>query len=84
MTKQVSIRSDRAHALAVKLAQRHGKSITALIEDALAELDARDEAAIAERRIRWAAAMEESWKMLEGRDIAFDIEDMYDEDGLPC
>ena len=84
MAKQVSIRSDRAHALAVKLAQRHGKSITALIEDALAELDARDEAAIAERRTRWSAALEQDRKMLEGRNIAFEIEDMYDEDGLPC
>ena len=57
MTKQVSFRSDRAHELAIKLSKRHGKTITRLIEDALADIDARDEAEVQERRKRWMAAI---------------------------
>ena len=84
MGKQVSIRSDRAHELAVRLSNRHGKSMTATIEEALAERDAKDQAAIEERKARWRKALEHDWKTLEGSKFEFEIEDMYDEDGLPC
>ena len=84
MTKQVSIRSERAHALAVKLAHRHGKSITALIEEALAEKDARDESAIEERRARWRKAIAPVQSHVRDHGVSFAAEDLYGEDGLPA
>lgn len=83
MGKQVSIRSDMAHELAVKLSERHHKTITALIEEALAEKDARDEAVIEERMARWRVALERDWALLRESKSDFKLEDMYDEDGLP-
>ncbi len=84
MTKQVSIRSQKAHELAIKLSQRHNKTITALIEEALAEMDARDEAALEARRARYRAAIEHDQALFRESGIVFEIEDMYDDDGLPC
>lgn len=84
MTKQVNIRSDKAHELAIKLSQRHGKSITALIEEALAEMDARDEAFMAKRAADFHAALEHDRALLRESGVTFKIEDMYGEDGLPC
>ena len=83
MGKQVSIRSDMAHELAVKLSERHHKTITALIEEALAEKDARDEAVIEERMARWRVALEHDWALLRESKSDFKLEDMYDDDGLP-
>ena len=84
MTKQVNIRSDKAHKLAVRLSQRHGKSITALIEESLAEMDARDEAFMAKRAAEFHVALEHDRALLRESKSTFKIEDMYDEDGLPC
>jgi hypothetical protein len=81
--KQIAIRSERARELVTRLSQRHGKSITATIEDALAEMDSRDEAALAERRARWRAVIAHDQKLIRESGITFEIEDMYDEDGLP-
>jgi hypothetical protein len=84
MTKQVSIRSERAHELAIKLSKRHGKTITQLIEDALADVDARDEAAVEERRKRWMTAIVPVQRAVREQGVTFEVEDMYDNDGLPC
>jgi hypothetical protein len=83
MGQQIAIRSDRARELVNRLAQRHGKSITATIEDALAVMDARDEAVIAERKARWRKAIEHDQALFRESGISFEIEDMYDEGGLP-
>jgi hypothetical protein len=83
MGQQIAIRSDRARELVTKLSARHGKSITATIEEALASMEARDEAVIAERRTRWHAAMVHDQALFRESGITFDIDDMYDEDGLP-
>ncbi len=83
MGQQIAIRSDRARELVMRLSQRHGKSITATIEDALAAMEARDEAVIAERLARWRAVVEPIQKSIQEHGIDFEIEDMYDEDGLP-
>lgn len=88
MGQQIAIRSDKARELVDKLSERHGKSITAVIEDALVEMDARDEARraveIEERRKRWRAAIEHDQAIIREANVNFKIEDMYDEDGLPC
>ncbi len=84
MGQQIAIRSDRARELVMRLSKRHGKSITATIEDALAEMEAREYAAIAERRERWKAAIAHDQELFRQSGAKFELDDMYDEDGLPC
>ncbi len=88
MGQQIAIRSDKARELVDKLSERHGKSITAVIEAALMEMDARDEAMrdaeTAERRVRWHKALLHDQAILREANVNFNIEDMYDEDGFPC
>jgi hypothetical protein len=83
MGQQIAIRSDLARELVTRLSQRHGKSITATIEEALIAMEARDEAAIGERRARWRAAIEHDQALIREAGVTFEIDDMYDEDGLP-
>jgi hypothetical protein len=88
MGQQIAIRSDKARELVDRLSERHGKSITAVIEDALQQMDAQDEATRAAereaRRICWHEALEHDRAILRESNVNFEIEDMYDEDGLPC
>ena len=88
MGQQIAIRSDKARELVDKLSERHGMSITSVIEAALAEMDARDEATrtaeIEERRRRWRAAIEHDQAIIREANVNFKIEDLYDQDGLPC
>jgi len=82
MGRQLNIRSDRAYALASALADKHHKSITAVVEEALAAYQAAAEPR-SERLARWEALLEEDWKHLNDSD--FKIEDLYDpETGLPA
>jgi hypothetical protein len=83
MGQQIAIRSDLARELVTKLSQRRGKSITATIEEALTAMDASDEAAIAARVARWRAVLEPIQKSIQEHGVTFELEDMYDDDGLP-
>jgi hypothetical protein len=83
MGQQIAIRSDLARELVTKLSQRRGKSITATIEEALIAMDASDEAAIAARVARWRAVLEPIQKSIQEHGVTFELEDMYDDDGLP-
>jgi hypothetical protein len=81
--QQIAIRSERARELVTRLSKRHGKSITATIEDALIAMEARDEVAMAERLERWRKVIEPIQKHVLEHGVTFETEDMYDEDGLP-
>jgi hypothetical protein len=81
MGRQLNIRSDRAYDIAAALAEKQGKSITAIVEEALAAYQAATEAP-GDRLKRWEAMLEETWASLNDSD--FKIEDLYDpETGLP-
>jgi hypothetical protein len=54
-----------------------------LIEEALIAMDASDEAAIAARVARWRAVLEPIQKSIQEHGVTFELEDMYDDDGLP-
>jgi hypothetical protein len=83
MSHQIAIRSERARELVTRLSQRHGKSITATIEEALAAMEARDEMAIAERLERWRKVVEPIQNHIQEHGVTFETDDMYDDDGLP-
>jgi hypothetical protein len=82
MGRQLNIRSDRAYELANELAAREGKSITAIVETALAAY--REATQPREGRLaHWKKLLEEDRKNLS--DSGFKIEDLYDpETGLPA
>lgn len=82
MGRQLNIRSDRAYEIATALAEKEGRSITAVVEAALAAYQHANETS-EERLARWKALLEEDWKNLNDSD--FKIEDLYDpETGLPA
>lgn len=82
MGRQLNIRSDRAYEIATAIAHKEGKSITAVVEEALAAYQRATETS-EERLARWKALLEEDWKNLNDSD--FEIEDLYDpETGLPA
>ena len=82
MGRQLNIRSDRAYEIAAALAEKEGKSITAIVEAALAAYQQANETS-EERLARWKAQLEETWANLNDSD--FKIEDLYDpETGLPA
>jgi hypothetical protein len=82
MGRQLNIRSDRAYDIAAALAEQQGKSITAIVEEALAAYQTATEAP-SDRLKRWEAMLEETWESLNDSD--FKIEDLYDpETGLPA
>jgi len=80
MARQLNIRSDRAVELARDLAARHGKPVTRIVEEALEAYGGETKE---ERLARWRKMLEEGRKELEQSESVFEIEDMYDEDGLP-
>ena len=82
MGRQLNIRSDRAYEIAAALAEKEGKSITAVVEAALAAYQQANETS-EERLARWKAQLEETWANLNDSD--FKIDDLYDpETGLPA
>lgn len=82
MGRELKIESDRAYELASALADKHGKSVTAIVEEALAAYHAAMEQP-SERMEHWLSLLEEDWKHLNGSD--FKVEDLYDpETGLPA
>jgi hypothetical protein len=83
MTKQFNIRSEKAHALATKHAEASGKSLAAIVEQALEDFDRKAELERAERSRRWHAAVKAIQDEIAKSDVKFDLDDMYDEDGLP-
>lgn len=87
MGRQLNIRSDEAYELATRIAQRRNGSITQVVVQALAELDARDLAGEQETReqklARWKRLLAEDRKHFDPN-CDFKIEDLYDpETGLP-
>lgn len=78
MPRQLNIRSDRAVELARDLSARHRKPIARIVEDAL---EAYGGETREERLERWMKMIEEGRK--EDNGCGFELEDMYDEDGLP-
>jgi hypothetical protein len=80
MARQLNIRSDRAVELARNLAARHRKPIARVVEEALEAFGGETKQA---RLERWTRMLEEGRKQLSESDSSFEIEDMYDEDGLP-
>jgi hypothetical protein len=82
MGRQLNIRSDRAYQLASELADRQGKSITRVVEEALVAYQAANETS-QQRLARWTELLQETWDNLNDSD--FKIEDLYDpETGLPA
>lgn len=86
MPRQLNIRSDRAHALAARLAARHGKPVARIVEEALQAYEAANGGAETpeERLARWQKLLDQDRKRFCG-DESFKIEDLYDpETGLPA
>jgi hypothetical protein len=82
MGRQLNIRSDRAYALASELSKKQHKSITKVVEEALAAYQAANETQ-SETVARWRELLEQDWANLNDSD--FRIEDLYDpETGLPA
>ena len=82
MGRQFNIRSDRAYALASELSALQGRTLAAVVEDALAIYRQTIDAP-SERVKRWKAMLREDRKHLT--DSTFEIEDLYDpETGLPA
>jgi hypothetical protein len=81
MGRQLNIRSDRAYALAAELSKKQHKSITKVVEEALAAYRQASETQ-SETVSRWKKMLEETWA--QRNDSDFKIEDLYDpETGLP-
>ncbi len=82
MGRQFNIRSDRAYEIASEISERDGKTLSAVVEDALAAYQEATETR--EQRIqRWQAMLAEDRKQMNDSD--FKIEDLYDsETGLPA
>ncbi len=82
MGRQLNIRSDRAYELASALSGKLGKSVTAVVEEALVAYRAASETP-SETLARWKVLLEQDRKHLNDSD--FKIEDLYDpETGLPA
>lgn len=81
MGRQLNIRSDRAYALASELSKKQHKSITRVVEEALAAYRQANETQ-SETVARWKKMLEETWA--QRNDSDFKIDDLYDpETGLP-
>jgi len=81
MGRQLSIRSDRAYELASALSRKRHKSITKVVEEALAAFQQANETED-ETVARWKKMLEHTWA--QRNDSDFKIEDLYDpETGLP-
>jgi antitoxin VapB len=79
----MNIKSERAHLLAKQLAQLTGRSLTAVIEDALQEKLSREhkERDIEVRRAQLREILDKSGPTPRG--LTSDHSDLYDEIGLP-
>lgn len=82
----LSIRNPEVEARARRLATRTGQSITAVVDQALAEYEARR--AVAERAAKFAEleSLLKVWDAIpvtDSRSSAELMDDLYDEDGLP-
>ena len=81
MGRQLNIRSDEAYEIASALASKQGRSVTAVVEQALKAYAAAEETP-EEALARWMAMLERNRPLLGKSD--FVIEDLYDsETGLP-
>lgn len=82
MGREWKIESDKAYEIASALADRHGKSMTVIVEEALAAYEEATQQP-SERMKHWLSLLEEDWKHLNDSD--FKVEDLYDpETGLPA
>ena len=82
MTKQFNIRNEKAYELAVSLSDRLGKPMHKVVEEALKAFDAAQPKAKSQLE-HWYKLLEKDWELLSKSTSTFEIEDMYDEDGLP-
>jgi hypothetical protein len=76
------IRDDDVHALASRLAERRGYTLTEAVRSALSEALARAEAERAEKLRRTREILAELDAMPDLRP-GFTHDDLYDEDGMP-
>ncbi len=84
MTEQFNIRSKKAREIATRHAQAKGKSLAMIVEEALELFDAQAATEKAERARKMREAMRAIQAGVANSTVTFDIEDLYDEDGLPC
>lgn len=82
MTKQFNIRNDKAYELAVHWSGRLGMPMHKVVEEALTAFDAAQPKAKTQLE-RWYELLEKDWELLSKSTSTFEIDDMYDEDGLP-
>jgi antitoxin VapB len=84
----LNIKSERVHALAREAAEQLGMSQTSVVEEALVQLLARHRAATQETvEVRVRAILDDFDRHLTDDDRAAmrrDMEDLYDENGLPA
>lgn len=82
MTKQLNIRSDRAHELALDMSRRFDQPLGKIVEDALEAYDAKNAAEEAEL---WGPLLRAAQQAARESPSTFKIEDLYDpETGLPA
>jgi len=80
--RQLNIRSDRAYELASAMADKQQRSVTSIVEEALAAYAETIETP-EETMTRWRTMLEANRPLLARSD--FQIEDLYDpETGLPA
>ncbi len=84
MTKQFNIRSEKAYALASKHAQASGKPLAAIVEEALRDFDEKVSIAREKRAQKMHDLISAIQDEVAKSSVKFEIDDMYDEDGLPC
>lgn len=81
MPKQLNIRSDRAHGLALDMSRRFNRPLSKIVEDALEAYDAKNAREEAEL---WGPLLREAQAAFRESKVKFEIEDLYDpETGLP-
>ena len=82
MGKQFNIRSDIAYEIATDMANRHGKPVARVVEEALTAYRAQE---IDKRRKLWLEALDHDWTLLRQSTSNFEIDDLYDpETGFPA
>jgi hypothetical protein len=82
MSKQLNIRSDRAHALALDMSKRLHKPLAQVVEDALEAYHKKIET---EEAALWGPLLRNAQVAARAFPPDFEIEDLYDpETGMPC
>lgn len=82
----LSIRNPKTERLARELSERTGKSITAVVDEALSDYAMRTPPTTLEERHKRMEQLFEEWNRLPIRDARSAkeiIDDLYDENGLP-